>query len=69
MAAEAHKSRREGSGRAMPHCAAHRPLPERCSRGSRYAAARTFAAAITAATFAGGVIMSPVLGQRELLAI
>ena len=45
--------------------AAHRPLPERCSRGSRYAAARTFAAAITAATFAGGVIMSPVLGQRS----
>jgi hypothetical protein len=56
---------RTGRGQAGPCLTdeAHRPFPERCSCLSRYAVARTFAAAVTAASFAGGVIMPPLLRE------
>jgi len=44
---------------------AHGTVPERCPYVSRYAGARTFAAAVTAAHFAGGVILSPLLGPTD----
>jgi len=57
---EAYKSRREG-GR-LDYASLMRPIDR--SRNavrelSRYAAARTFATAVTAASFADGVIVSP----------
>jgi hypothetical protein len=36
---------------------------------SRYAPALTFATAVTAANFAGGVIVSPFLGQRTIIGL
>jgi hypothetical protein len=52
----------------MPYCTAHRPLPERCSYVSRYAVARTIAVAVTAASFAGGVIIPPLLKANQIVA-
>jgi hypothetical protein len=45
---------------------AHRPLPERCSRVSRYAIARTLQLRSPRRIFAGGVMISPLpKGQRN----
>ena len=54
----------------LGHASLMRPIDRsrRAVRGlSRYAAARTFAAAVTAATFAGGVIAPPSFSANGLL--
>jgi hypothetical protein len=59
---------RSGRGQVGPCLTdvAHRPLPERRPCVSRYASARTLQKAVTAANFAGGVIISPLpRGQRN----
>jgi hypothetical protein len=58
---------REGQkGGSMPYCEDPRPLPERCSYVSRYANARTLQLAVIAASFAGGVIVSPLLDANAI---
>jgi uncharacterized protein involved in exopolysaccharide biosynthesis len=56
----------------LGHASLMRPI-DRSRRAvrelSRYAAARTFAAAVTAATFAGGVIAPPSFSANALLAL
>ena len=60
---------RAGRGQVGPCLtdATHRPLPERRPYVSRYVGARTIAPAITAAIFAGGVIVSPLLTANAIV--
>ena len=60
---------RAGRGQVgpCPTDEAHRPLPERRPYVSRYAGSPNVATAVTAANFAGGVILSPLLKANAIV--